>query len=324
MAYTVTNPATGEKKRFSTHDEARAAAAEMASASGRPVDDRTGLGASSTGTTATSPAPLPSGGITSTGSLAPETTMRPVARPDRAVTDDGRTVSTWSSDQAPTRAELYPASTADPYVDMTSGEETRAKIMDTAKQFSPLGMVKKGISYLSNVSDSDKIISMVDGEPVYQREDGTTYAYNSLGLPYDTAGPTTLDAVARPETAPIGGSSKKPEEEVVEETTDFTNPCPDGYIFDEEQKICVIDPSVGLAPLPTYELPSTDPTMGGGTSDYTQAMNTFIPTPLQPTQPNTIDQRLAQLEQSLRASQQPSGPAGGGLATTRTGIMGSR
>jgi hypothetical protein len=319
MAYTVTDPNTGEKKRYGTYEEAQSAASSLASDYGTTIEDRTSRAASSDGTTAT--APIPGGGITAaggtTGSLAPTSTIRPVARPDRTVTDDGRTVSTWSEDTAPTQAQLNPASTKDPYVDMTAGEETRARLMDTAQQFSPLGLVKKGLNYLANTSENDKIISMVDGQPIYQREDGSTYAFNSLGLPYNTAGPGTLDAVARPDDTGGLASSRRPSKPE-EETTDFTDPCPEGYIYDEEQMMCVIDPSAGLSttpePMPTYELPPVNPVEAGGTSDYTQAMNTFIPTPLQPAPPSAIDQRLSQLEQALQRSQ----------STARTGIMGPK
>jgi len=196
-------------------------------------------------------------------------------------------------------------------------------------------MLGRAISALGGSNQSkDKVVNIVDGKPIYQRADGTYYSINALGLPYDVAGKDTLKEdpaqVANREAMmfSMGQDDNEPtaEDMIPEDTID---PCPEGYVFDSDQQMCVIDPNTGFtAPEPvTAELvtaasPYTPPPL----SEYTQVTNNFIPTPLTPTAPNPIEQQLRQMQQQI------SGPRGqqrqprSGLAgtTLNTGIMQAR
>ena len=262
------------------------------------------------------------------GSNAPLTSLHPIPRPEGLGTDR----VTWSPDIAPTRAQRNPARTADPYVEMTAAEEMLAK---ASNYLNPMNMVTKGAEYLGGVDrNNDKVVAVIGGKEVYRRADGTTYSYNALGLPYDTAGPDTLKEdpiqVSRREEMmfSMGQDNNEPtaEDMIPEDTID---PCPEGYVFDSDQQMCVIDPDTGFtAPEPVTAEPVTaaSPYTPPPLSEYTQATNNFIPTPLTPTAPNPIEQQLRQMQQQL------SGPRGqqrqprSGLAgtTLNTGIMQAR
>jgi hypothetical protein len=191
-------------------------------------------------------------------------------------------------------------------------------------------MLGRAISALGGSNQSeDKVVNIVDGKPIYQRADGTYYSINALGLPYDVAGKDTLKEdpaqVANREAMLFrtGLEENQPEEEMVAPVVDMEDPCPEGYIFDSEQKMCVIDPDIApVTPDPIATNPYTPPPL----SEYTQVTNNFIPTPLTPTAPNPIEQQLRQMQQQI------SGPRGqqrqprSGLAgtTLNTGIMQAR
>jgi hypothetical protein len=191
-------------------------------------------------------------------------------------------------------------------------------------------MLGRAISALGGSNQSeDKVVNIVDGKPIYQRADGTYYSINALGLPYDVAGKDTLKEdpaqVANREAMLFrtGLEENQPEEEMVAPAVDMEDPCPEGYIFDSEQRMCVIDPNIApVTPDPIVTNPYTPPPL----SEYTQVTNNFIPTPLTPTAPNPIEQQLRQMQQQI------SGPRGqqrqprSGLAgtTLNTGIMQAR
>ena len=187
--------------------------------------------------------------------------------------------------------------------------------------------IGRGLASLGGVDRAnDKIVNTVDGKSIYQKKDGTYYAINALGLPYDVAGIDTLaedpSQVERRE-AMMGGMGSDDDggtgiiDDLLENDSETTDPCPDGYVYDSEQMMCVIDPTTGLTPdLPSIELP--DPTVP--VSDYTQVAGNFIPTPLQPTAPNPIQQQLTQMNRMMRGPQQPQRQRSG-LAGANTGIM---
>lgn len=148
----------------------------------------------------------------------------------------------------------------------------------------------KAVSYLGGVRDTDPVVGSVDGKPIYQRENGTYYSYNALGLPYDTAGKDTLDedpaqiAKRKRMMGGMGGGDDGPaampdigEGGTGEEEFD---PCPEGYKYDEEEKMCVVDVSF-VPDLPDVEPTPLLPTEVGG--NYTQ-MPGGVPAlpPLQP------------------------------------------
>jgi hypothetical protein len=145
-------------------------------------------------------------------------------------------------------------------------------------------------------------------------------------MSYNTKDENTLEEdpeqVARRE-AMMGGMGSDDDggtgiiDDLLENDSETTDPCPDGYVYDSEQMMCVIDPTTGLTPdLPSIELP--DPTVP--VSDYTQVAGNFIPTPLQPTAPNPIQQQLTQMNRMMRGPQQPQRQRSG-LAGANTGIM---
>jgi hypothetical protein len=186
-------------------------------------------------------------------------------------------------------------------------------------------MLGRGLSALGGYNQSeDKVVNIVDGKPIYQKSDGTYYSINALGLPYDVASMDTLDEdpeqVARREAmmSNMGSDDDGPSviDELLDNDSGTTDPCPEGYVYDSEQMMCVIDPSTGLTPdLPTMELP--DPSVP--LSDYTQVANNFIPTPLQPIAPNPIQQQLSRLNRSMSGPRQQQRASG--LAGANTGIM---
>lgn len=234
------------------------------------IERNEGSGAADRYRDRTSAARASAAGSTSTSSR--DSSPRPVLRPTGAnntpfvvTDDDGNKSVNPNLVYAPgtTKAMLNPASTRDPYVDMTAGERFVAQ---AANVLSPMGMAKKGLNFLAGVKDTDRVMGTVDGKPIYQRENGTYYTYNALGLPYDTAGPDTLDEdpaqIAKRERM-MGGMGSDDDDgpmgmpDIGEGGTgeeDFVDPCPEGYKYDEEQKMCVVD--VSFVP----DLPEVDPT----------------------------------------------------------------
>ena len=115
-------------------------------------------------------------------------------------------------------------------------------------------LIGKGLSYLAGVRGDDKIVNTVGGKPIFQRGDGSFYAFDALGLPYDIAdpevgtAPSTLDidpAVRERQLAMMNVGSTDDDDrsvatEVVGKQPD--DPCPKGYMMDPETKSCVLDP----------------------------------------------------------------------------------
>ena len=100
------------------------------------------------------------------------------------------------------------------------------------------------------------------------------------------------------------------------------DPCPPGYVYDDEKLMCVIDSDadpVGAGGV-DYTIPDPMAVSPGGNPGYTQPVGNFIPTPLQPTPMNPIQMQLNQLAGSMRGPQQPP-PQRSGLSGAKTGIM---
>ena len=100
------------------------------------------------------------------------------------------------------------------------------------------------------------------------------------------------------------------------------DPCPPGYVYDDEKLMCVMDPDadpVGAGGV-DYTIPDPMAVSPGGNPGYTQPVGNFIPTPLQPTPMNPIQMQLNQLAGSMRGPQQPP-PQRSGLSGAKTGIM---
>jgi len=184
-------------------------------------------------------------------------------------------------------------------------------------------LLGKGISYLSGVRGNDKIVNTVGGKPIFQRADGSFYAFDAVGLPYDIAdpevgsAPSTLDI--DPEVRERMMNQQKYEStndgqpliDVASEK-DPEDPCPEGYMMDPTTKQCVIDP---------FKTPFPDPVTGGG--------GAVVPAGLTPyTQMAPVS--LAQLQPSRVANanplamQQAQMPQGGlgTLGSTLRGIFG--
>lgn len=111
-----------------------------------------------------------------------------------------------------------------------------------------LGIFARGLNALSGARAGDPIVGVVDGKSIYQRSDGSTYSVNRLGLTYDTVSATSTEAATRtPDpsddmNARSGSDEPTRTAEVVEGVVEEINPCPEGYMMDEETKVCVIDP----------------------------------------------------------------------------------
>ena len=270
----------------------------------------------------------PSGSGSGSGSTGlPETAnVRPVLRPDIIERDDkgNITSATYSPERQPTFQQLNPAVSSGRTDEYSSDYLT----LPGAKQDGIMSMAtslpQRVLGYLGGARADDPIVNIVDGKPIYQDSQGRTYSYNVLGLPYNTLDENTLDEdpeqVARREAMMSNTGSDDDGPSVVDELLDSdsgtTDPCPEGYVYDSEQMMCVIDPSTGLTPdLPTMELP--DPSVP--LSDYTQVANNFIPTPLQPIAPNPIQQQLSRLSRSMSGPRQQQRASG--LAGANTGIM---
>tara|TARA_R110000803_G_scaffold94415_2_gene162062 strand:- start:4733 stop:5722 length:990 start_codon:yes stop_codon:yes gene_type:complete len=283
--------------------------------------------------------PNPSSNSSSGG--APKTSLRPVARPNIVVAKDdkgntkrndrGDPVYTTSRDEsnAASFVELNPAAASGNFSEYAPGTVNESNnIFQKMVRNHPLA---QGLNFLSgsNTSD-DTVVNIVDGKPIRQRENGSLYALNAMGLPYDVTGIDSLAAVpGQPSQQPTyssgysqkssGGNNEPAAPEVVD-------PCPEGYVYDQEQLMCIIDTStdIGVAPITNtgvdYALPDPMDVSPGGNPGYTQQMGNFIPTPLQPLAPNPIQQQLNQLSRSVGAPAQQQ-PRPIGLAGANSGIM---
>jgi len=159
-------------------------------------------------------------------------------------------------------------------------------------------LLGKGISFLSGVRGNDKIVNTVGGKPIFQRADGSFYAFDAVGLPYDIAdpevgsAPSTLDI--DPEVRERMMNQQKYEStndgqpliDVASEK-DPDDPCPKGYMMDPTTKECVLDP---------FQTPFPGPVTGGG--------GAVVPAGLTPyTQMAPVS--LAQLQPSRVANANP-------------------
>jgi len=234
---------------------------------------------------------------------------------------------TDSSGNKPVVGKGYDPVTKTGYTD-TAGEILLNEGPNIVQRTIRDSMIGRGAAAIAGVDrENDKIVNTVGGEPIYQKADGTYYSINSLGLPYDVAGIDTLDEdpmqVQKRESIMAGMGSGDDDSPAPMEAAGPADPCPDGYVYDEDQMMCVIDPDTGLLPdspsAPTYELPDPMNVTPGGNPGYTQPIGNFIPTPLQPMAPNPIQQQLTQMNQMMRGPQQQQQRSG--LAGANTGIM---
>jgi len=176
-------------------------------------------------------------------------------------------------------------------------------------------LLGKGISFLSGGRSDDPIVNTVGGKPIFQREDGSFYAFDVLGLPYDIADPTvgtapsTLDVdpeVRERQLAMMNAGStdddnnKTVSTEVVKAPDD---PCPKGYMMDPETKQCVLDPFDTAFADPVTTTPS--PVVTAGLSPYTQ----MAPVTLGQLQPTRV------AAANPLAMQQANMPPAGGLGS---------
>jgi hypothetical protein len=128
-------------------------------------------------------------------------------------------------------------------------------------------LLGKGISFLSGGRSDDPIVNTVGGKPIFQREDGSFYAFDVLGLPYDIADPTVGTAPSTLDIDPevrerqlammnVGSTDDDDNKPVVTEVVkEPDDPCPEGYMMDPKTKQCVLDP---------FKTPFPDPITGGG------------------------------------------------------------
>jgi len=176
-------------------------------------------------------------------------------------------------------------------------------------------LIGKGLSYLAGVRGDDKIVNTVGGKPIFQRGDGSFYAFDALGLPYDIAdpevgtAPSTLDIdpeVRERQLAMMNMGSTDDDDnkpvatEVVKEPDD---PCPEGYMMDPETKQCVLDP---------FKQTFADPVTGGGGTVVTAGLSPYTqmaPVTLGQLQPTRI------AAANPLAMQQANMPPQGGLGS---------
>ena len=177
-------------------------------------------------------------------------------------------------------------------------------------------LIGKGISYLAGVRGDDKIVNTVGGKPIFQRADGSFYAFDAVGLPYDIAdpevgtAPSTLDVdpeVRERQLAMMNVGSTDDDdrptatEVVAEKAPD--DPCPKGYKMNPETKQCELDPfQQDFADAATT--PSS-PVMTSNLSPYTQ----MAPVTLGQLQPTRI------AAANPLAMQQANLPPQGGLGS---------
>ena len=159
-------------------------------------------------------------------------------------------------------------------------------------------LLGKGISYLSGVRGNDKIVNTVGGKPIFQRADGSFYAFDAVGLPYDIADPEVGSAPSTLDMDPEvrermmnqqqfpSTDDDQPLMDVASEK-DPNDPCPEGYMMDPKTQQCVIDP---------FQTPFPGPVTGGG--------GAVVPAGLTPyTQMAPVS--LAQLQPSRVANANP-------------------
>jgi len=159
-------------------------------------------------------------------------------------------------------------------------------------------LLGKGISFLSGVRGNDKIVNTVGGKPIFQRGDGSFYAFDAVGLPYDIAdpevgsAPSTLDIDPEVRERMMNQQQYESTDDGqplidVASEKDPDDPCPEGYMMDPKTQQCVIDP---------FQTPFPDPVTGGG--------GAVVPAGLTPyTQMAPVS--LAQLQPSRVASANP-------------------
>ena len=175
-------------------------------------------------------------------------------------------------------------------------------------------LIGKGLSYLAGVRGDDKIVNTVGGKPIFQRGDGSFYAFDALGLPYDIAdpevgtAPSTLDIdpevrerMMRQQQFPSTDDDRPVSTEVVGKEPD--DPCPEGYMMDPETKQCVLDPF--KQPFPDAVTTPSSPVMTSNLSPYTQ----MAPVTLGQLQPTRI------AAANPLAMQQANMPPQGGLGS---------
>jgi len=159
-------------------------------------------------------------------------------------------------------------------------------------------LIGKGLSYLAGVRGDDKIVNTVGGKPIFQRGDGSFYAFDALGLPYDIADPEVGSAPSTLDIDPEVRERMMNQQQFpstddgqplidVASEKDPEDPCPEGYMMDPTTKQCVLDP---------FKTPFPDPVTGGG--------GAVVPAGLTPyTQMAPVS--LAQLQPSRVANANP-------------------
>ena len=140
-------------------------------------------------------------------------------------------------------------------------------------------LIGKGINYLSGSRSDDPIVNTVGGKPIFQRADGSFYAFDALGLPYDIADPKVGTAPSTLEMDPEV-RERMMNQQQYESTNDGStvtevvedkapdDPCPEGYMYDTEKKQCVVDPF--STPFADPVMPVPSPGTGTIVSPYTQ------------------------------------------------------
>lgn len=178
--------------------------------------------------------------------------------------------------------------------------ENQYNMLANQGQYAPQqGMLQKALGYTLPGMALNALSSLradpVSYNPVFDTQGNYlgVAGYDAEGNPVSYTGERTanistgndkLDAMVRPNVGPqLGGdgSSGPAEEEVVDEAV--TEPevmCPQGFIYDKDLKMCIMDPEANPigADLPTMlpDLPS----------QYTQVMNMPTPVGLQPYAPS--------------------------------------
>ena len=266
----------------------------------------------------------------------PDGSVRPVSRPHIEVSSDGGSYTTSRDDtNAASFAQLNPAAAQGNFSEYAPGTvNPRNNMVQRYVQNHPYS---RGIAALTGTNiKNDQVVNIVDGNPVRESKRGDLYALNPLGMPYSLASIDSLDEdpaqIAMRDTPGLGERS-----EAMTESSYNADPCPEGYVYDPEQLMCVMDtmgygmgdimdpvvrPSTPVAPS-NYSTPDPMNVSPGGNPGYTQPMGNFIPTPLQPNPINPLQQQLSRLSRSISGPQQ-QGPQRRGLSAANTGIMQAR
>ena len=173
-----------------------------------------------------------------------------------------------------------------------------------------IGLGQKALRGLGGVTEGDSTVGSVDGKDIYERYDGSTYAINMLGMPYDTVSGDSLEA------KPMSEAQKRMMAEQQNQSNDSDgglaysmgggstggfnpapiDPCPTGYVMNPQTNVCELDP---VAPPPTTPPP---PALFSPASSYTAVKPYTLPTlnpgpqtafnvPTPNTQPITIAQQ---------------------------------